>query len=270
MKKFAFVLVALLIAAPAMADVVISVAAGPGPNDVTISYDATSETNLVRAFALDIELTDPEATIIDVNCVNADYYVYPGSISIDPSGTVTSWGSCKCSGSYAGTLDDSNSITIEAGSLYVGEANAPAKLGDLVILTIGGCDNEGSVNVTVVENAIRGGVVMEDPDEVVTVVSPGGAVAVALPSCYVPNCWSALDCAGQPSGDATCDGSINLADLFALKAAFGKSAPWTDASCCSDFTQDGSVNLGDLFALKAGFGTTGYSPSTGNQDCPVP
>jgi parallel beta-helix repeat protein len=81
-------------------------------------------------------------------------------------------------------------------------------------------------------------------------------------------CWDPAECAGQTSGDATCDGNINLADLFALKAHFGKSAPWTPPECCADFTQDGSINLADLFALKAGFGTSGYSPSTGNQDCP--
>jgi hypothetical protein len=85
---------------------------------------------------------------------------------------------------------------------------------------------------------------------------------------YAPTCWSAAECAGQPNGDATCNGSVNLADLFALKANFGKCAPWTDPECCADFTQDGCINLADLFALKAGFGTSGYSPSTGNQRCP--
>jgi hypothetical protein len=81
-------------------------------------------------------------------------------------------------------------------------------------------------------------------------------------------CWDPAECAGQPSGDATCDGQVNLADLFALKAHFGKSAPWVDPECCADFNQTGSINLADLFALKAGFGTSGYIPSTGSQSCP--
>jgi hypothetical protein len=81
-------------------------------------------------------------------------------------------------------------------------------------------------------------------------------------------CWHASECAGQPYGDATCDGSVNLADLFALKAHFGKCAPWTPPECCADFTQDGCINLSDLFLLKGGFGMSGYSPSTGNQGCP--
>jgi hypothetical protein len=81
-------------------------------------------------------------------------------------------------------------------------------------------------------------------------------------------CWNASACAGQAFGDATCDGSAALADLFVLKAAFGRSAPWADPECCADFNHDGSVNLADLFILKTNYGTTGYSPSTGNQSCP--
>jgi hypothetical protein len=81
-------------------------------------------------------------------------------------------------------------------------------------------------------------------------------------------CWEGLECAGQCLGDATCDGKVNLADLLALKANFGTSAPWADDQCCADFSHDGNVNLDDLLALKAGFATSGYSPSTLNQSCP--
>jgi hypothetical protein len=37
---------------------------------------------------------------------------------------------------------------------------------------------------------------------------------------------------------------------------------------CSDYDQSGSINLADLFILKANFSTFGYVPSTGNQNCP--
>jgi hypothetical protein len=86
------------------------------------------------------------------------------------------------------------------------------------------------------------------------------------PNAYT--CWDPLECKGQSSGDATCDGKVNLADLFALKQHFGKNAPWTPPECCADYTQDGRINLADLFALKAGFGAVGIAPSTGNQNCP--
>ncbi|MHC4476978.1 MAG: hypothetical protein ACYTEL_15130 [Planctomycetota bacterium] len=269
MKKVIFALVVFGAGAPVLADVVISVSAGPGPNDVTIRYDASSEPNRVRMFALDIVVEstcacDSNAVITEVNCVSADYYVYPGSVSIDAGGNVTDWGSCECGYGLPGPLVLDNAATIEMGSLYVGEANAPAPSGDLVILSLEGPDD---IQVSVSENAIRGGVVMENPYEAVNVELNGGTVPGTCP-CLCPSCWELWACAGQPSGDATCDGSINLADLFALKAAFGKSAPWSGSECCSDYNHDQSVNLGDLFILKAGFGSGGYAPSIGSQNCP--
>lgn len=102
----------------------------------------------------------------------------------------------------------------------------------------------------------------ENDFELVEVPTPDGVGDLC------DNCWNLAECAGQPTGDATCDGNVNLADLFALKAHFGKSAPWTPPECCSDYDQNGSINLADLFALKAGFGSGPYSPSTLNQDCP--
>jgi parallel beta-helix repeat protein/predicted outer membrane repeat protein len=103
-----------------------------------------------------------------------------------------------------------------------------------------------------------------DPPDYVEVVDMG-----AYEYRYYSNtCWDAAECAGHASGDATCDGSVNLADLFKLKEHFGKSSPWLAPECCADFTHDGSINLADLFALKAGFGSSAYSPSSGNQDCP--
>jgi hypothetical protein len=85
----------------------------------------------------------------------------------------------------------------------------------------------------------------------------------------VLTCWDNItQCAGQSHGDSTCDGWINLGDLFALKMYFGTAAPWTPPECCSDYNHDNSVNLGDLFVLKMWFGTGPYAPATGNQNCP--
>jgi hypothetical protein len=271
MKKIIFAVAALLIAAPAMAAVDIDVTDGPGPNDITISFDASGEANLVRAFALDIVWDDPCMTIVAVDCVSAGYYVYPGSISIDASGTVTDWGTCQCSTSYPGTLgDEPNELTIEMGSLYVGEANAPDPNGDLVIITLGGCDSgDPNANVSITENAIRGGVVMENPDEVVTVNSPGGPISPDLAPCIEPTCWDNInECGGQSLGDSDCDGSVNFIDLGRLKVSFftNKGDPAYD--CCSDYNQDDSVNFLDLGILKVNFFSSGHTPATGNQDCP--
>jgi hypothetical protein len=88
------------------------------------------------------------------------------------------------------------------------------------------------------------------------------------PNPILGTCWDPAECAGQPHGDATCNGWVNLGDLLALKAAWGTSAPWTPPDCCADFNQDGAVNLGDLLALKAGWGSGAHSPSTHSQGCP--
>jgi hypothetical protein len=275
MRKTVLVFAIVLVAVPALADVQIAVSQGPGPNDVTISY-TNNEPGYVCAFALDITIADPCVIIQDVNCVSSDYYVYPGTAQIDPIDGVIVDGTCKCTG-YAGTLDEPNAATIEMGCMFIGAANEPAASGDLVILTLAGCDSDidrdvPDVTVNVSENVIRGGIVMEDPEDDVTVDSPGGAVATALPICgAAAGCWNPVACAGQPYGDATCDGdvgTVNLADLLTLKAAFGECAPWTGIECCADFTHDGCVNLADVLVLKENFGTDGYLPSTGIQTCP--
>jgi hypothetical protein len=87
------------------------------------------------------------------------------------------------------------------------------------------------------------------------------------PYAYEGTCWDPNECPCQPYGDATCDGSKNLWDLKALKAAWGQNAPWTDPICCADFNQDGNVNLGDLIVLKSEWGTPCPGSSTGNQKC---
>ena len=88
------------------------------------------------------------------------------------------------------------------------------------------------------------------------------------PDPIIGTCLDPAECAGQPSGDCTCDGWVNLADLICLKTHFGKSAPWVSNECCADFTQDGAINLADLIVLKAGFGSGPWVPATGSQKCP--
>lgn len=259
MNKSIVCLVVVLLASPTWAAVTITCTPGPGDCNVTIGY-INGEADPVRGFGLDIDTG--EANVVAVQCVNADYYVHPGSIEIDASGTVTAWGQCICSG-YAGTqsgLDEPN-VTIEMVSNYVGEANEPCSTGDLAIITV-----EVTCTVEVNENTILGGVVMEDPNQNPTVIMPP---PVAVPCTGEgPYCTDAGECGGHSLGDGTCDGNINLADLFALKAAFGNCAPWTGLICCSDYDNSNCINLADLFTLKQGFGTTGHTPATGNQTCP--
>lgn len=276
MKKILFVLVALLFAAPAWASVDITMAQVDDTNEVIISITST-EANLIRAYSLDIKLAanggDPDPNILEVAVLNAGYWAFPGTIQIDASGNVTSLGSPVAEygdlpqDTLAGL--DSNGVTVELGSLYApvgpGSPNAPAQNGALLSVKV-----SDSACITITANESRAGasgVVMEDPDESPTVNLPGTLCieVITVP----PTCWdNAGECGGQMLGDATCDGAVNLADLFALKAAWGAVPPWVAPKCCADFNQSGAVNLADLFVLKANWGKTGLLPATKNQVCP--
>jgi hypothetical protein len=94
-------------------------------------------------------------------------------------------------------------------------------------------------------------------------------ILFSAPDPNAGTCWDAVNqCGGQPLGDATCDGSINFADLFALKLSVFKNAGQVGYNCCADFDHDGSVNFADLFILKVNVFTAGHTPATGVQACP--
>ncbi|HUT28282.1 MAG TPA: hypothetical protein VMX13_00710 [Sedimentisphaerales bacterium] len=108
--------------------------------DVTISFSGAGGENPVRGMAFDITLAG-DGAISNVVCLSADYgyQIFPGSISIDSSGNVTDWGSCKCSGDYPGTLDAANAMTIEVASAYApGVDPDPSDYGDLVSFRVEG------------------------------------------------------------------------------------------------------------------------------------
>lgn len=274
MKKIMFVLVALLMASPAMASVDITCAAGPGPNDVTVSF-TSSEANNVRAFALDISINDPCAWIAAVDCNHVGYGIYPGSIVIDDAGVVTDDGTCvgnPAQGPAGGTLGGlgTDGVTIEMGSLYeVGVESPPVQSGILVIVTLGGCDsNDDGVDVSIAENAIRGGVVMENPDEVVTVNLTG--LNRDIDNCVEVGCQCYGDIAGSTGPDP--DGLVNTADLGKLLGLLGplggasppyQVCPVPPGFECMDITgstgptPDGCINTADLGKLLGYLGPLG-------------
>ncbi|MHC4645108.1 MAG: hypothetical protein ACYTBJ_06385 [Planctomycetota bacterium] len=262
MKKIMFVFTALLMAAPAFGDVTITLAVGPGPNNVTVGF-TSNEPNNVRAFALDIAIDDPCARIVDVNCVSAGYFIYPGSITIDDSGVVADYGTCvgnPAQGPAGGTQPGlgTQGVTIEMGSLYeVGVDPPPAQSANLVIITIEGCDSdcpEDGVTVSVAENTTRGGVVMENPYEIVTVDTSDTVVADLPSGCG--GCSPCLTCVG----DLNCDGWITLADLYCIIGLLNSAGPpyqvqmpppTGGCACmvCADSNGDGWIMLVDMYML---------------------
>lgn len=147
-----------------------------------------------------------------------------------------------------GQVDLSEAIIV----LSMGELDNANSSPDPVTLAQICLDAAGDVHLDV--DSLRGGVVDTTGAQMaVNFIGGVGGQIYNVGPCG-PACWS---CPGQALGDATGDGNINLADLFALKAAFGKNTGDVGYNPCADFTRDGHINLADLFALKAGFGTTG-------------
>ena len=228
MKKILLALVALMFAAaPAWAAVTITAEADGCV--VTVGFDALTEANLVRAFSLDIQL-DNDANILEVDdTINADYYIFPGTIQIDASGNVTSYGTAV--GEVSDSPDtlpglDSNGVTIEMASLYapvgLGSPNAPDPCGPLVILTV-----DKNTCITISGNVARAGntgVVMENPDDNPTVNLTGCCVEITVP----PICTT---CRGDVDGD----GWVVLStDYVALRNALVATAPDYYYECGSE------------------------------------
>ena len=251
MKKIIVTLAVVVLAAPAMGTVTITCTPGVEADTVVVSF-TSDEGQPVRAIAVDIQLNDPNVWIADVNCVSAGYFIYPGSINIDTGGNVTDYGTC------AGVLDG-NMMSSEQGSAYVGETNEPAQSGDLFIITLDGCvnDESGEVSVTVSENAHRGGVVMEDPN---------ATPIVNLNGCIV-NVVNVEQCEENPCcclGDANHDCWIGVADLFICMGRLGqKGAPFQIPEgdpffepCC-DIVYDNWIMVPDYFMLLGMLGNAG-------------
>lgn len=188
MKKIVFVLVVLLFAAPVLAEVVITAAQVGDTNQVTISYEVTApDVNLPRAFGLDITVSDGNiiacvpAMVGECNDFLQGYGIFPGTIQIDAGGNVTDYGNPVSDVLPALDGLDSNGITIELGSLYVG-SNWPDASGLLCTITV-----TADCNVTIEGNAARCGdgsealgVVMENPDEIPLVNYIPGVVVLDI------------------------------------------------------------------------------------------
>jgi hypothetical protein len=191
-----------------MATVTVNLTPGGEPNTVVVSFTST-EGQLVRAIALDVQFSDPCAWIDDVNCVHAGYNIYPGSINIDAGGNVTNYGTC------AGVLGD-NAMTSEQGSLYEIGVDTPPTPGNLFIITLEGCGQVGSggdVVITVSENVLRGGIVMEDAGAPSAVVLNGTTVNIG--ECQIPP----PVCPGDICDSSTMgppDGTVDSGDFYKI------------------------------------------------------
>ncbi|MHC4395336.1 MAG: hypothetical protein ACYS1A_06735 [Planctomycetota bacterium] len=242
MKKMFLILTIVLIATPAWAGIIIEAAPSYECNEITITYDVDdSDANLPRAFALEVSLTqENDANIIEVTYVHPEFHVYPGSIVIT-GGVVTDQGTPVA-------WSDVNNMIVEMGSLWAPEdpchTTAPDPEGILLKFTV-----TADCHVDLEQNAIRGGVVIED-----TTIAPGPSY-VTLIECDMSNVT--LCCKGDVTGDT----AVSIADLSAIVAALspayaGTTPPYT--ACpppagveAGDVTGDSCLSIADLSAVVA-------------------
>lgn len=243
-----------MLASPAWAAVSITAAQVGESNEVVISYASTGV--LPRAFSLNLQLDEPNSSIVSVGNVNAQFPIHPGTISIDLSGPEPSIDYGTPVAPQADLPSDTlpglgtTGITIEMGSLYAptgpGSPNAPDPCGVLLSIILAG-DGGSTTCLTITGNVARAGsdgVVLEDPDldpdasfpAPLCVIIPGGG----------PPCWGPTQCHGDTNNDAV----VNTTDFFALKDSWFKSDPDPLYNPCADFNKDGTVNTTDFFILK--------------------
>jgi len=230
--RIVLVLAVLMLAAPVWAEVLITCTQVGDTNEIEISYDATGEPNFVRALALNI--TSDAAAITAVTDLDPNFDIFPGSIVI-VDGNVTDYGTpiadkndyAPGSAAYNGTLGGlgTGGVTIEMGSLN----DVPVMSGKICSVFVD-CND---THIAVEQNAVRGGVVLEDPEVTFDFNSPGVDVTCGDNGCfptdpayavqratwdaYVANGWDANCWCAAPEGSGyQCDGDADGADSGAF------------------------------------------------------
>ena len=259
MKRSLVLIMALLLATPALGVVNITCNDETG-GVVSISYDASSETELVRAFALDVSV-DAGATItaIDGNSFSGGegekYGIFPGTIDLTDTNN-PDWNTPIAPATdpgAEGTGLGTNRVILEMGSLYDPEVyTGPPTSGTLCKLQLAGTQD---CNVTIALEPTRGGVVMED----------GSAPSINSPGCLItfevyPPCWYwGAQCYGDCHGN---DGDVDNDDFLLFKPAFGSNDGDANYDPCADLNRDGHIDNDDFLIFKPNFGKTGLSGCT--------
>jgi hypothetical protein len=197
MRKIVLLFLLLCMAVPAMAASNVTITCTKtvvvDTNWVTVSW--ASDHNRIRAFGLDIKAYGPDGNtsdpnmIMDVCDVNSNYRIYPGEISIvngDVNAYNKPWDPCDLA-------DHNGVLAVEMGSLYTtdsnyaGDANAgynkiPALTGTLLRFAY-----KKACGYRIDANQLRGGIVMEDPCEILTLSSPLFDSNGCITGCTVPD-----------------------------------------------------------------------------------
>ena len=257
----------LIFAVPALAEVTITATQVSG-NEVEISYSGATAGNPVRAFALDITLDDPAAKIVSVTASKRGvstsgepgHGIFPASFAreIDPADpnwddadyTPVALQSDLPADTQPGI--DSNGVTVELGSLYDGDANKPLT-GSILLTVKVDAPEMAIVDLDILGNASRGGVVMEDgtsgtitngtviyfshlcASEYNTWLNTwGGGSAAAAPANWRKSCFKC--------GDVDGSGYVSFADVIAAFNDFKLATP----TGSGDADMGGYVSFADV------------------------
>jgi hypothetical protein len=192
MKKMIIVLTALLLAAPALADVTFS-CSDAGSGKLQIGFTATEDTNLPRGIGLVVTLSNA-AEVNGVVSADPNYWVYPGSIDINDSGVIEDEGTPLAVGA------DTNEAILEMGSLHwptgPSDANSPPLVVSNLITLQLVANGETTTNVTLSGDAERGGVVNYAAGS--ADVSFGAGCTVTF-DCYTGPDYAAWVAVGKPA-----------------------------------------------------------------------
>ena len=256
MKKLIFVLTLLLLVSPALAKVEISCTSDNGV--VSVYYAMSSgDTNLPRAFGLDVELSN-DANIVSAGNFNPSFWVHPGSIDIntvvvppviDSNGTAIA-SIIKYPGKGLIGPPDSNGMTIEMGSLYASGDPAPANNGLLFTFTV-----DAECDVAISGNTARGKVVLETADEDNSDYGTGCSVVLGCPTCVG-------DLVGATSG-APANGIVDLVDLGKMGGLLNKAKYYNGVY--SFLVGDPNVNFANDICADI-VGATSSAPPNGTVD----
>ena len=268
MKKLTLVLAFLLMAAPAMAAVTVTVT-DLGNFDGWVSIDYTSDAN-VSAFGLDITVDD--GNIIDIDdffvgeCNDSaqGFGIFPASFAAEIDPNDPNWDDLNYTPvAPAGALSaqgglGTGGITIEMGALYE-SGNQPGLSGRLCkVRVLKDC------NISLAVNAIRCGQDAGSNDAGV-VLEDGTAVVPALTGTSIvryPSCWDyATQCHGDGQGN---DADVDTVDWPLFRDGFGKTPPdqaYYD-NACGDFDRDGDVDTVDWPEFRDNFGKLPASDCT--------
>jgi len=174
-RRILVIVAALVFATPALAVVDFNAVQDANLKVVSITYSG----EVVRAMALDITV-DSNTTIAAISsyktgestAASKGYGIFPGRFRDYVDAANPNWADPNYTPvAPAGDPDarggiGTNGVTIELGSLYVGEPNKPATSGTLCKLLLS--TSSTSCNMTIAANATRGRVVKEDANEAST------------------------------------------------------------------------------------------------------